>query len=163
MRDIQQTTPSITVQKATENDFFEIKHFIKRHKQSRAQLDDTLFITRLNTPSSQAIIGLAKVRNITHTADWLHGVYVEPTWRNQGIAGELMMFIQQQAKNRQMFTFPLPHLKNFYLKQGYQPIEPSELPATLQIRYQNALEHHKKWHCMSLVTTKLAPFHCNKL
>ncbi|MCF6298550.1 MAG: GNAT family N-acetyltransferase [Thiomicrorhabdus sp.] len=121
----------------------------ERHKQNQAQPDDTVFIVRLNNPSSQAIIGVAKLKKITDSADWLHGVYIETAWRNQGIAGRLIAFIQQQTKARQIMTFPLPHLKAFYLKMGYQFIEILELPYALQVRYQNALLQHKKWLCMS--------------
>ena len=153
----EKPTISIALYKASEQDFFEVKHFLKRHKQSSMQSDDSVFIVRLNTASSRTIIGVAKLKQLNQNTHWLHGVYVVLPWRNQGVASQLLQFITEwlpiqhaNEQNSQIFAFPLPHLETFYRKIGYRPTAPLTLPQTLQARYQAAQTQQKGWLSMSL-------------
>ncbi|VAW46200.1 hypothetical protein MNBD_GAMMA03-1185 [hydrothermal vent metagenome] len=155
----QSSQATIHLKMATQNDLFEVKYFLKRHKQSSVQSDDSVFIVRLNTPSSRAIIGVAKLKSLSQHTFWLHGLYITPLHRKQGMATQLLQFLTEQlaaihskysSDVNQIFAFPLAHLERFYLQHHYQLIEPSHLPNELNLRYQNAQKQHKNWLCMAL-------------
>ena len=157
MINTEKPTRSTTLHKASEQDFFEVKHFLKRHKQSSIQSDDSVFIVRLNTASSRAIIGVAKLKKLNPKTHWLHGVYVDLPWRKQGHASQLLQFIAawlpMQYANEQtlkIFAFPLRHLEDFYLNKGYQATDPSNLPEALRNRYHRAQTQQKGWLSMSI-------------
>ncbi len=155
----QSSQASIHLQIATQNDLFELKHFLKRHKQRSVQSNDLVYLVRLYMPSSQAIIGVGKLKSISQNTFWLHGLYISPSQRKQGYASQLLLFMAAQrqethnsssGQTKQIITFPLAHLETFYLKNNYQFIEPSGLPSELNLRYQKAKKQHKNWLCMAL-------------
>lgn len=149
----------ITMHYATEADLFEIKHFLKRHKQSSAQRDDSIYMVR----HQKRLIGIARLVEIFHKCEitqyWLRGLYIEASWRQQGLATQLIAFMDQHVIESkisskcdiEIVAFPLSHLESFYLRNGYQPLEPSKLSIILQERYQKALNQQKRWLCMSKV------------
>ncbi len=144
-------THSISLSLATTEESFELKHFLKRHKQSQIQRNETVYIVRLNRAQTSTIIGVAKlipISNDSPSTYWLRGLYIEPSQRKKGYANRLLRFmaesINHPTKPSQIIAFPLKHLEALYRKQGYQRIESGELPSSLRHQYQP----QKGWLCM---------------
>lgn len=143
----------VSITLAKDADFFEIKHFLKRHKQSSAKRNDRVYIVRYE----KRLIGIAKLVPIVNTSSlrqyWLTGLYMEEIYRNLGLASQLLKFIYQDLSTEdalfEILAFPYHHLEQFYHQNGYQPIEPEELPKELQSRYLKAKEQQKNWLCMA--------------
>lgn len=138
---------------ATAIDFFEIKHFLKRHKQSSANHLDKIYIVR----QQNSLIGIAKLIIISDASNtkqyWLRGLYIDENWRNQALASRLLTFINQNlalsGKPTEIFAFPFKHLDRFYLQNGYQHIAIEQLPKQLEERYKIATQQQKNWLCMA--------------
>ncbi len=146
-------THSIDLSLATTEECFELKHFLKRHKQSQIQRHESVYIVRLNRAQTSTIIGVAKLIHIFSSNDspstyWLRGLYIESSQRKKGYANQLLRFmaesINHQTKPAQIIAFPLKHLEALYRKQGYQIMESTELPSPLRHQYQP----QKGWLCM---------------
>jgi len=149
----------ITLHHATEADFFEIKHFLKRHKQSSANRHDKVYIVRFQ----KRLIGIAKLVVIPNDSAidqyWLRGLYIEAAHRKQGLASLLLKFIDQDLTEQSIRTqvhveimaFPFAHLESFYLQNGYQFLKPTTLPSILKEPYQKACEQKKNWLSMHKV------------
>jgi len=142
---------SIDLSLATTEDSFELKHFLKRHKQSQIQRNDNAYIVRLNLAQTSTIIGVARLIHLSNsqpTIYWLRGLYIETSQRKKGYAKQLLRFmveaISQQKKPFQIITFPLKHLEALYHKQGFQRVASAQLPPVLIHQYQPK----KGWLCM---------------
>lgn len=135
---------------STEN-AFELKHFLKRHKQSSIQHNESVYIVRLKNEQHSSIIGVAKLAMLpkdTTSTYWLRGLYVENSQRKKGYASQLLSFIAEsvisQKKAVHIIAFPLKHLERLYQKQDYQMIPSTQLPPALVGKYL----HQKGWLCM---------------
>lgn len=144
-------THSISLSLATTETCFELKHFLKRHKQGQIQRNERVYIVRLNSTQASTIIGVAKLIPISSdspTTYWLRGLYIETSQRKKGYANRLLRFmaksIRHQTKPFQIIAFPLKHLEVLYQKQGYQIMENTKLPSPLRHQYQP----QKGWLCM---------------
>ena len=136
---------------ASTSDFFEIKHFLKQHKESSASRNDLIYTVRYQTK----LIGLARlipVRGAIKPRYWLRGLFLETDFRQQRLATHLLDFmtsdflmIRQPPRST---LFPYVHLKQFYKQNGFNSIDLNQLPASLQKTYQNALNQGKTWLCM---------------
>jgi len=142
----------VSISLATEVDFFEIKNFLKRHKESSANRNDRNYIVRYEN----RLIGIAKLiivsDNVTTEKYWLRGLYIDDSFRNLGLGSSLLKFIFQNLTEKhvrfEILAFPHLHLESFYMQNSYQPIDPTELPMNLQERYQKAKRQQKDWLCM---------------
>jgi len=135
---------------ANNEEFYEIKHFLKRNKTHSANRDDIIYLVRAGT----SIIGLARLLKIDDQAGalWLRGLYIQDPWRNKGIASQLLLEIlqsqQNQFKTKSLFAFAEPHLAPFYNHNKYEIIDKSALPQSLKQKYCNAQEQGKNWLCL---------------
>ena len=135
---------------ATEDEFYEIKHFLKRNNTYSANRNDTIYLVRYR----EKIIGLArllKVEGATNTL-WLRGLYINNKWRSKGIASELLSKIykelQRQDKIKHIYAFAEKHLEHFYKHNAYQEIHKDLLPISLKQKFENAQQQGKKWLCL---------------
>lgn len=136
---------------ATESDHYEIKHFLKKNKQSSVSRDDRVYILR----QQKKLIGIARLipahdSNIERY--WLRGLFIDELWRNKGLASQLLNTIDQDLTSIgalvEIIAFPYQHLDSFYQFNGYHHIEPSLLREPLKTSYFNAKQQQKNWLCM---------------
>lgn len=139
---------------ASNADFFEIKHFLKQHKESSASRNDLIYTVRYQTK----LIGLARlipIENAIEPRYWLRGLFIETDFRQQRLATHLLNFMTSDLEVRydrfEILAFPHAHLQQFYKQNGYNPIELNLLPISLQKTYQNALNQGKTWLCMAFL------------
>lgn len=139
---------------ASAMDFFEVKHFLKQHKESSANRNDLVYMVRYQTK----LIGLARLVPIENTQEpqyWLRGLFIETHFRQHRLATHLMDFMTSDLKNQhdhfEIFAFPFGHLQQFYKQNGYKTIEVTDLPINLQKTYRNALNQGKNWLCMAFL------------
>lgn len=136
---------------ASTSDFFEIKHFLKQHKESNASRNDLIYTVRYQTK----LIGLARlipVKDAIKPQYWLRGLFIETDFRQQRLATNLLDVMTSDLiarhDNFEILAFPYVHLKQFYEQNGFNSIDLNQLPASLQKTYQNALNQGKTWLCM---------------
>lgn len=73
---------------------------------------------------------------------WLRGLYVENTLRGQKLGSELLTFVHSHYEQQSptpalpIYCFPYTHLDGFYRNNGYQNIEPDQLPESLKQLYR---------------------------
>ncbi|WP_019555689.1 GNAT family N-acetyltransferase [Thiomicrorhabdus arctica] len=139
---------------ATTADFFEIKHFLKQHKESRANRSDLIYIVRYHT----RLIGLARLVQMRDTIEsqyWLRGLFIETDFRQRRLATHLLDLMNSDLKSRhnkfEIFAFPYVHLKQFYEENSFHSIRLSDLPLSLQNTYRNALKQGENWLCMRFI------------
>lgn len=137
---------------ASTTDFYEIKHFLKQHKESSASRNDLIYTVRYQTK----LIGLVRLLHIEGASQpqyWLRGLFIETEFRQQGLATHLLtlmdMDLQSRHDNFEILAFPYIHLKSFYEQNGFYSIQLKDLPVSLQNTYQNALNQGKTWLCMA--------------
>ncbi|QGQ99497.1 GNAT family N-acetyltransferase [Paenibacillus psychroresistens] len=74
-------------------------------------------------------VGCGAIRPIDADSTELKRFYVEPAFRQQGIAKQMLVFLEEQAKALQFTRIKLetgaaqPEAVNFYEKHGYQAID----------------------------------------
>lgn len=139
---------------AATTDFYEIKHFLKRHKENSASRNDLIYTVHYQTK----LIGLARLIYIRDTVKpqyWLRGLFIEADFRQQGLATQLLDFMTTDLKTRHnnftILAFPYRHLKQFYKQNGFNEIDLNHLPTSLQNSYQNALNQGKTWLSMAFI------------
>ncbi len=144
----------IKISLASTPDFFEIKHFLKQHKESSASRNDLIYTVRYQ----KKLVGLARLIPIEDAIEpqyWLRGLYIEADFRQLRLATHLLDFIASDLKNRhdhfEIFAFPFVHLLQLYKQNDYKTVEITDLPINLQKTYQNALKQGKSWLCMALI------------
>ncbi|NPA72986.1 MAG: GNAT family N-acetyltransferase [Gammaproteobacteria bacterium] len=153
-------TEQISYTQMKSDAFYEVKHFLKRHKQASASRTDFIYLVR----HGQTLIGVARVipqvdlsMNDSTPCFWLRGLFITEPQRKQGIASHLLKRVQKSLskshKDFVLVAFPYQHLAQFYQKNGYQATSHNALPLELMNRYQSALDNRKNWLCMHL--TKL--------
>jgi N-acetylglutamate synthase-like GNAT family acetyltransferase len=142
--------PHINIKIASSEEFYEVKHFLKKNQTYSASRGDIIYTVRVD----KKLIGIARLLKIEDDLNslWLRGLFIEDSWRNQGIASQLLLAIYQSQKNtekiKQIFAFAEFHLDDFYKKNTYKLLEPTQLPISLQTRFFNAKEQRKKWLCL---------------
>lgn len=154
---------------AETDEFYPIKHFLKRHKTHGANRDDWIFTVKLiNTDNSASensspLIGIARLLPVedSTTTLWLRGLFIVPEHRHQGIATALLEFIHQQLIEDKRFesitkiaAFSETHLQLFYQQNHYQQLLAEqiekELPPSLWLKFDNASRNNKNWLCWQL-------------
>lgn len=83
------------------------------------------------------IVCIVRFRSIG-TFSLLTGMLVIPTYRQQGIAKQLLIFCQNHYLSESSFCFAYQHLESLYLSAGFSVVEANSLPHPLQqlfIRY----------------------------
>ncbi|GAB6070814.1 hypothetical protein JCM30760_19110 [Thiomicrorhabdus hydrogeniphila] len=137
---------------ATENEFYEIKHFLKRNKTYSANRDDLIYTVR----SNNTLIATARLLKITDSKNalWLRGLFVANEYRQLKVASHLLGFIkkdlQKNHNTNTLYAFCEAHLETFYLQNQYHNISPSDLPKTLHDRIQSAQQNGKNWLCFTI-------------
>ena len=135
---------------ASKDEFYEIKHFLKRHNTYSANRSDIIYTVRLD----KKLIGLARLINIANDTNtlWLRGLFIDEAWRNKGLATSLLSYLyKDQIKSLQIksiVAFAEPHLKTFYQQNNYTEITMEQLPPSLKNRLENAYSQGKKWLCL---------------
>lgn len=135
---------------ASKEEFYEIKHFLKRHNTYSANRSDIIYIAR----SGKRLIGLARLIAIDDCNDalWLRGLFIDEAWRHKGLATSLLNFLyKNQIESLQIkstIAFAEPHLKKFYQKNNYTEVTIDELPPSLKDRLESAYSQGKKWLCL---------------
>lgn len=128
-----------------------LNHFLKQHKEPKAGKGDLNFCLE----SNDRIIACARLIATEKTNHfWLRGVFVEESFRRQGLGNKLMEQIHlnqiEQAHKLIIYAFPLSHLDQFYSDLGYQHCDPQLLPDNLKTRYESARTANKGWLCMKI-------------
>jgi len=140
----------LNIRIASADEFYEIKHFLKKNQTYSANRGDIIYTVRMD----KKLIGIARLLTVEGDSDslWLRGLFVEQSWRNQGIASQLLSKLYQSQKStagiKQVLAFAEYHLDNFYSLNNYEPLNPELLPESLQIRFFKAKEQGKKWLCL---------------
>lgn len=135
---------------ATNEQFYEIKHFLKKNQTYSANRSDKIYTVRHNNK----LIGLARLLKVDDCVKtfWLRGLFIETSLRKQGIASELLNYIRKQenqlAEITSIIAFAEPHLQAFYEKNQYPQIPVNQIPNSLQERFKNAQNQGKKWLCL---------------
>ncbi|QCU90685.1 GNAT family N-acetyltransferase [Thiomicrorhabdus sediminis] len=153
---------------AEPDEFYQIRHFLKRHKTHGANRDDWIFTVKLihsdnNASENKPLIGIARLLPVEDsiTTLWLRGLFIAPEHRNQGIATALLEFIHQQLVEDKHFesitniaAFSETHLQLFYQQNHYQQLLAEqiekELPPSLWQKFDNASRNNKSWLCWQL-------------
>lgn len=136
---------------AREDEFYEIKHFLKRNQTYPANRSDVIYLVR----SGQSLIGLARLLKIEDSSQalWLRGLFISEQWRGKKIATQLLSKIyESQLSNRNIktiYAFAEQHLSDFYALNQYDLIAPETLPTSLKQKSINAKKQGKKWLCLS--------------
>ncbi|KUJ71574.1 hypothetical protein AVO41_08650 [Thiomicrospira sp. WB1] len=82
---------------------------------------------------------------------WLRSLFVSPPHRRQGLGQALLCQVMQETSRfesslTQLVAFvPTPY-QGLYQSVGFHPADESKLPAPLQKRWQQAVDHAKPWH-----------------
>jgi len=142
--------PPLNIKIATIEEYYEVKHFLKKNQTYSANRGDIIYIVRVD----KKLIGIARLLKIEDDLNslWLRGLFIEDIWRNQGIASQLLSSIYQSQKNtgkiKLIYAFAEYHLEHFYKQNSYKLFEPAQLPDSLQTRFLNAKKQGKKWLCL---------------
>jgi len=145
------THQTLTFSLATADEFYEIKHFLKRNKIDSANRDDFIYIVRLKN----TIIATARLLIIENSQNalWLRGLFVANEYHHLKIASRLLTHIKSNLQKKHcyntLYAFCECHLKPFYLSNQYQLIVPSHLPKALQERILKAQQNGKNWLCFT--------------
>jgi N-acetylglutamate synthase-like GNAT family acetyltransferase len=144
----------IKISLAVAADFYEIKHFLKQQKESTASRNDLIYIVR----DQKRLIGLVRLLEIEDSQTsqyWLRGLFIEPAYRQQRLASQLLDLMTADLKARHepfaIWAFPYIHLNKFYGRNGFQSIDVNKLPTSLKTTYQNAIKQGKTWLCMAFI------------
>ncbi|WP_029408078.1 GNAT family N-acetyltransferase [Thiomicrorhabdus sp. Milos-T2] len=135
---------------ATNEQFYEIKHFLKQNQTYSANRSDKIYTVRNN----HKLIGLARLLSLDDCVKtfWLRGLFIESGSRNQGIASALLTYIRknetQLAEITSIVAFAEPHLQAFYANNRYQEVSVNHIPNSLQDRFNNAQNQGKNWLCL---------------
>lgn len=76
-------------------------------------------------PAGSASLVVSDMDSHTHLTPWVASVYVHPSFRNQGIATQLLQHCERDALAsgvKQLFLFT-PDQTRFYLKRGWKLLE----------------------------------------
>jgi predicted GNAT family N-acyltransferase len=113
----------------------------------RAAPHETLIGLELN---QQLVCGARLIAYASHQSDqpqWLlRNLCTVPAFRGQRLASLLLQnaqqHVQQQMHGQPLITLPLPHLNDFYQRNGFTPIATSQLcPALQQVLRQSRRRH----------------------
>jgi N-acetylglutamate synthase-like GNAT family acetyltransferase len=144
----------IKISLADATNFYEIKHFLKQHKESSASRNDLIYIVR----DKKRLIGLVRLLEIEDSQTpqyWLRGLFIEPAYQQKRLASQLLELMAADLKARHehfaIWAFPYIHLNKFYGRNGFQSTEVNKLPTNLKNTYQNAIKQRKTWLCMALI------------
>jgi N-acetylglutamate synthase-like GNAT family acetyltransferase len=144
----------IKISPADATDFYEIKHFLKRHKESSASRNDLIYIVR-DQKSLIGLVRLLKIEDSQTSQYWLRGLFIEPAYRQKRLASQLLELMTVDLKARHehfaIWAFPYSHLNKFYGRNGFQSTGMNTLPTSLKSTYQNAIKQRKTWLCMALI------------
>ncbi|QKI88659.1 GNAT family N-acetyltransferase [Thiomicrorhabdus xiamenensis] len=126
---------------------YKLKHFLKQAQQKNWQQSDRVFLV----VHQDRIVGYARLVPQENSAFWLRGLYVDPHWRNQGIAANLIRSAENAlavTEGGQIICFALEHLERFYQRLEYQPLDELQLQNInpyLHTRFRQAKENGKSW------------------
>jgi len=117
----------------------EINHLYKISNDSgRAGPKDALF--GLSCDSEL----VCATRLLNYNGCWLlRNLCTHPDYRHQGLASQLLQTLQQSGNAPDViYTLPLPHLNNFYIRNHYQPVADKQVPEPLcQVLRQSRRRH----------------------
>ena len=137
---------------ASKDEFYEIKHFLKRHNTYSANRTDIIYTVR----SDKKLIGLARLINIDDCNDalWLRGLFIDEAWRNKGLATSLLNYLYknqiESLQTKSIVAFAEPHLRKFYQQNNYTEVTMEHLPPSLKNRLESAYAQGKKWLCLMI-------------
>jgi len=135
---------------ASKDEFYEIKHFLKRHNTYHANRTDVIYTIR----SENKLIGLARLITVDDDDNtlWLRGLFIDEAWRNKGLATSLLNYLYnnqiKSLETKSIVAFAEPHLKQFYQQNNYTEVTMEQLPPSLKKRLENAYSQGKKWLCL---------------
>ncbi|MEA1988755.1 MAG: GNAT family N-acetyltransferase [Pseudomonadota bacterium] len=135
---------------ASKDEFYEIKHFLKRHNTYSANRTDIIYTIR----SGNKLIGLARLITVDDDNNtlWLRGLFIDEAWRHKGLATSLLNYLHKNQidslQTTNIVAFAEPHLKKFYQQNSYTEVTMEQLPSSLKKRLENAYSQGKKWLCL---------------
>lgn len=135
---------------ASKDEFYEIKHFLKRHNTYSANRTDIIYTVR----SDKKLVGLARLINIDDDSNalWLRGLFIDEAWRHKGLASSLLNYLYknqiESLQTKSIVAFAEPHLRKFYQINNYTVVTVEQLPPSLKKRLENAYSQGKKWLCL---------------
>jgi len=135
---------------ASKDEFYEIKHFLKRHNTYSANRTDIIYTIR----TENKLIGLARLITIDDDNNtlWLRGLFIDEAWRHKGLATSLLNYLYKNQieplETKSIVAFAEPHLKQLYQKNNYAEVTMEHLPPSLKNRLENAYSQGKKWLCL---------------
>lgn len=116
--------------KAGAEHWHRVKHFHKSHQRSQPLRDDAVWIIA----DGETWLGVARFVPLhNHQAWWLRGLFIQPSYRHQGLASRLLQQALTQHPN--CSAFAMPHLDAFYQLQGFKAVSPANLADELQTRF----------------------------
>ncbi|WP_319381771.1 GNAT family N-acetyltransferase [Thiomicrorhabdus sp.] len=133
----------------TEHSHFQLKHFLKVHKQRSLYKEDRGFIAT-DQKRLVAFSRLVPLNQQNHF--WLRGLFVIPEMRRRGIASQLIETILEELhqlhRPAYLFLFARQTLEGFYSAKGFSPLEAADLPTELQTRFEQARQKGHQWTAM---------------
>lgn len=73
----------------------------------------------------------------------LRNLCTHPDYRQQGYASELLKYLGSEQAYSPLITFPLPHLNDWYLNNGFQLMGEELLPEALHRVLKQSRRRHK--------------------
>lgn len=114
-----------------------IKKLYKAHYPAAKPKRDELIITA-NVLGNIAAV----VRFRTQTPyRLLTGMLVTPDYRGFGVGHKLLEYCCQHILQAHDYCFAYRYLESYYAQHGFQHIDPSELPQTLQQNFNRYVDH----------------------
>ncbi len=139
---------------ASATNFYEIKHFLKQHKESSANRNDLIYLVRYQAKLI-GLVRLVQLEGAIKPQYWLRGLFIDSDFRQKRLATHLLDLMTSDLRTRhghfEILAFPYVHLKQFYEQNGFNLIDLNQLPTSLQNNYKNALNHGKTWLCMASI------------
>lgn len=116
--------------KAGAEHWHRVKHFHKKYQLSQPLRNDAVWIIAEN----ENWLGVARfVAQQGNQAWWLRGLFIQPAYRHQGLASQLLQQALTQHPN--CSAFAMPHLNDFYQQQGFKAVSPTNLCDELQMLF----------------------------
>lgn len=140
----------LNIRQLDESQRFLLKHFCKQHKQAMPQGEEVALVLL----EKQQLLGLVKLQRFDEDQHfWLRGLFIHPSFRNRGLARQLMNaahseIINKYANFRSITLFALQHLQSFYASLNYRPVDALQIPQELQYQWQKAETEGKNWQLM---------------
>ncbi|HEK9099020.1 GNAT family N-acetyltransferase [Bacillus pfraonensis] len=94
-------------------------------------------------------VGLGRLVYIDQNTIEMGGIYILPEYRGNKLAGDLVSFLVQEAKQSNashVYCIPFEELATFYKKYGYKEVDTDQEPVhpTIMAKYKWCLQEYDK-------------------